>query len=255
MEFKFTESTSVDKQLWTGMMPVKITHVNPTHSQLQEIYGDSAKSPVYVSEGVDNEGNKFKKIRLDFFIENKDHNFINKISLFLENRDKVSQSGNFQIINNKGKTLYVNDVNNIQYDWYDTTSVRKCKVGEESLYRLIIASINANTNDPDTNLVLSNLDAIFNGDVSELNDILQKYGKEIIVLLGVKDGLYQDVYKGYFNRGHITSTGNMEKYANDESYPWKSDFQNSMELQKYNKPTPSTDTEMSSDALDTNNLF
>jgi len=105
------ESTGVSKQLFTGVVPLKVLAVNPTKKELEAIYGrDIEKEPEYLSA---NESGT-KKVRIDFIVQNiinEDLGVlteeINKISYYLEDRPVVgSNSGKFQAMNIYGESTW-----------------------------------------------------------------------------------------------------------------------------------------------------
>lgn len=231
MGFNFTESKQSERKMWTGVMPVEITHINPTHAELKGIYGDQAAAPSYITTE-----NGVRKVRLDFYVKNDQYNFKDKFVIFMEDKPRVSTKGNTQVINNRAQSTWVQDPNNVTYEWFDKTGVRAAKDGEVTLYDMLVALINADRNSKDTNLVLENFNSLFDGDVSELRALNEKYGKGLKVLLGVKDGKYQDIYTGYFGRTSIKSNTYIMRAATDADYPWTRDFGNSDEVKEYTAP-------------------
>ncbi len=253
------ESAETEKRLYTGVTPVELVGINPTQQELSKLFGGGdANAPTYV--GTNDNGNK--KIRLDMWLKNPDINLLTKCAIWLEDEARVSQAGNKQFINRKlqstwGKSLEdIKNASNMQ--WFDTSTAREAKSGEVQLYEFLTALTNASTGQDDSDLELDDFSAIFDDDMNELNGINDAIGKQFKVLLGVKEGKYQDVYTGYFQKGSNNGTKVMENRACDTKYPYKADFQNSMELKEYNAPSaPAEDTTYVDmpEGTDTGNLF
>lgn len=228
-------------------MPVEIVQINPTHAELKEIYGENAKEVTYTSKS--DAGNR--KVRLDFFVENKEYGFKDKFALFLEDNVRKSQNGNVQIINAQGRHTWAKSSEECDYEWFDSSTARVAKDGECRLYDMLIALVNADTSSKDSNLVLENLDAIFDGDVRELRDINKNFGKGLRVLTGVRDGKYQSIYTGHFNRNNNSSSTAMMNAATAEYGSFKDDFGGDAELREYVAPTrPAVSESVSSETDD-----
>jgi hypothetical protein len=252
------EAQISEKKLYTGICPVELVAINPSVEELKALYNsDKVVEPVYTS--TSDEGNK--KVRLDFFIRNTDLDLITKFAIFLENKVNVSTTGKTQFINERIQSMYAESLDSItsnpKLTWFDIKTARPAKVGEVQLYEFLVKLTNAST-DETSNLKLENFDNLFNGNVEELKEINSKLGKGVKVLLGVKDGIYQDVYNRYFQRIQVNGTDTMTKNATSEYGGFNSDYQNSMELQEYSQaPMPEKDTvyDNSSDANVTKSMF
>lgn len=237
------EAQISEKKLYTGVCPVEVIAINPTVNELKSIYNkDEVLDPSYTK--IDENG--VKQTRLDFYLKNEDIDLLTKMSIFLQDKVDVSSNGKTKFINKRIQTMYADSLDSIALNpkltWFDIKTAREAKVGEELLYEFLVKVTNAST-DETSELMLENLDAIINGDVTELKNINDKLGKGVKVLLGIKDGQYQSVYNRYFQRFAQNGTSAMEKRASGEYGGFTSDYQNSMELQEYAmKPMPSKDT-------------
>lgn len=223
------------RTLYTGVMPVEIINICPTHAELQEMYGENAKAPTYV-ETVDGA----TRVRLDFYIRNEANDFLSKFSIFVKDAERISRTGKYEFLDVRGRNAWGESLESIDYDWFKTAGARKAKDGESRLIEMLVALTNANQDSEQTNIVID-MERIFAGDFSELRKINNNYGKGLKVLLGVRDGKYQDVYTNKFGRSTSNSVAHIQKAASDHSYPWNCDFGGSTDLKEYVAPVAPTD--------------
>jgi len=219
MSFKTAQQkTTVERELYYGIAKVKVLVVNPTHEQLKKIYNNpEVKAPEYKFINRDGE----QGIRLDFFFKSTEPAITDKVTFFLGNSFKVSQKGSMQVINSQGQSSWVQDINNINLEWFNKQNVRQAREGEVDLYNFLCTLFNIDTRDPKTNVVLETYDNILKGNVTELNELIQYFDKqknisEIKVLLGVKDGKYQAVYNGAFMSANSKNVDYLHKAATGE---------------------------------------
>ena len=176
---------SVVLPVFRGLGHVRPLCFNPTKAQMEELGHPYPKDDKYLVDG---------KMRLVLLCEyNPNKNFKGKakvaypekmfttISFNLENKVVVSQKGSTKFINGGGKTSYVKSESDLQ-DWFDKTNVRPARVGEEELYRLLMAisSVVGTKENPLTNFPLSDdkspeevFDDILTGDMTLLNNLLE----------------------------------------------------------------------------------
>ncbi len=202
------------KKMFTGFTPIQIVAVNPTAAKLNDILGiTDAKEPVYEKDGT---------MRLDFwYVNHADFKteFRGKFSLFVSNESRTSQSGKNQYIDNYTKTAWAPNLaglSEMMGSWDDSRkldmkSVREAKKGEESVYGLMKAYANAN---PKTQpFVLDSWSAIASGRTNELEQFFKHFNEKGMgakVLMGIRDGQYQDVYTGIFLN---VSSGKISDYV------------------------------------------
>lgn len=216
---KIAENTA--PKLYTGVTEMTVLCCNPTLAQLKQIYNTDniTTEPVYKVKG--NDGSE--STRLDFILKKEDPNIITKVSIFVNNNNKIAQSGKTQFINNHGQSCWEMSLEEAKNNeklakWFifDTDTTRIAKEGEVLLYDFLNAAFNIQVGTKETNVKLESFEKIVAGDVSEINGLL-KYFKDkamqtntaanlVKVLLGVKNGKYQDVYGKAFARSNGYNT-------------------------------------------------
>lgn len=181
---KIEEKKAVVLPVFRGLGHVRPLKFNPTKADMQELGHPYPKDEKYLVDG---------KLKLSLLCEyNPNKNFKGKskvsypekmfvfITVFLENKDVTAKSGSFKFINGGGKTCYKDSISNLP-TWYDKTSVRVAKAGEEELYKLLLAISNraGTIKDPLTNFPLSDdktpeeiFETVLTGDMDLLNNLL-----------------------------------------------------------------------------------
>jgi hypothetical protein len=212
--FNVKERESSGQELYVGVIPdLKVVSVNPSKEELMTLLNtEKINEPNYMNNG---------KLRLDIWLQNKELNMLRKISLWLEDSVRVAKSsGNTQFINQKNQTCWAQNMQEIaskeSMKWFDLTTARECKVGEQQLYDFIVAYLNADTNEG--NIILSSYDAIVKGDVTELRKLFEHFeNRSIKLLAGVKDNR-QVFYTNYFMRNENRSTNALRKALEDRDF-------------------------------------
>jgi hypothetical protein len=252
------EVVTVEFEKFTGLCNMEVVAINPsTTGEIENLgYKKPANEPEYIT--VDQE-NGHKKVRIDVYLEKKDGINVKvraKLAFWLEQIDKVSQSGNYQWINNIAQSCYALSTDaiiaNEKMKWFDTSVARKALIGEVSLHDFVKVWANVGTQ-PDENGVvpecrLEKFRDIFNGDFSELHGLVNDLsGYEVKVLLGIRvvestddndmpiHNFYQDVYSKMFARSYQTSTKPWNDKLSDEYGAYKNDYQNSLIFQKFDE--------------------
>lgn len=169
-----------------------------------------------------------------------------KFSVFISNEDVISkQSGNPQYINAFGKTGYFKNVDAIKEknnaataEWQKMKmdGLRIAKKGEATLYEFLMALFNATQSKPFPQF--ESFQKITMGSIKELKEVLDAaIEKERIfhMLLGVKDGKYQDAWTGMFLPAIFTSKSEqyLVKKATNPDYPYKGDWGNDLSFREY----------------------
>lgn len=86
---------------------------------------------------------------------------------------------------------------------------RKAYVGEEALINFIKAWANVDQN---SQAILDDMSKLFAGDVSEIHTLHAGIkDNQVKILIGVKDGKYQDVYTKFFQRPYINNVEQWKK--------------------------------------------
>jgi hypothetical protein len=234
------EQTSSTRRMYTGIAPIQIIAVNPDTKSLAKILGvdeDKVKTPNYVGE---------KNTRLDFWYVNHPTfktELRGKFSIWIDNNTRMSKAGKKQWIDDFTKTAWAENLallseaqaSLIPERKLDLKSIREAKGGEETIYSLLKAYGNLS---PKTKpLVLTSWHSLVRGNGSELTEFFSHFNNAnggIKVLLGIKDGKYQDVFTGIF----LNITGKVTDYATKiitGDYGFKSFFNNSYVFNEYNE--------------------
>ncbi len=241
------QNEGFEKKLYTGVMPVRITKVNPSITELAKMYGKSeeeVREPNY--QGDEN-------TRLDFYYQNhasSSYSVNNRFALFIstKKREIEGEDGKLlEFIDDYGhKGWYKNleelkEKNITRSQPFDLATVRQAKEGESKLYALLRAYANVTKSSP---VKLDNFDALVRGNYRELNEqffahfndtkYYGGYGMGVKLLLGIKEGKYQDVYTGVFTPLNQRSLDWLEKNARGEyKNPFKSYWRNNLTLQEF----------------------
>lgn len=251
-----TSGTS-NKKLFTGIAPIKIVAVNPTREQIAALYDvdvEKVKEPNYFTED---------STRIDFFYKNHDSlttPLLGKFALFVSGQKRVSQSGKVQYIDNHSKVTWADSLGDLSernskladYNKLKLDNVREALRGEEDLYSLLRCYGNIDTNS--SALMLDDIKAIIKGNVKELRDFFDYFNKKdggVRVLMGVKDGQYQDVWNSLF----LTLTAKISDYTKsritDANYGYKHHYANSFQLKEYIADAEPTTVESGNDSWTT----
>lgn len=241
------------RKLVTGFAPIQIIAVNPDVKKLREILNtDDVKEPNYAAE---------KGVRLDFWYVSHPMSkieFRGKFAMWASNDVRVSKNEKKQYIDNFTKTMWAMNLAhasevmaNIKDDRrLDMRSIREAKEGEENVYNLMKAYANAS---PKTKpFVLDDWGAIAKGNGSELQAFFDHFNKlngGVKVLMGVKDGKYQDVFTGIF----LNVNGRVTDYVTSRvtgEYGYKADYQGNFDLKEYDLEAAPASTEVENTVTD-----
>ena len=237
---------SVSRDLYTGLATIQIQLVNPTKNEIVAFLAtedDKVKDPNYLISKDD----KPDTYRLDFWYVN--HNTFGtplkgKFSLFvgLDDRD-VSSTGKYQWIDDHANVVWGENIDAIKeadksksFEVYtDYASLRRAKIGEEDLYKLLKAYGNV-----DTRKSKFRLDDFAKAVTNKSNE-LQKYFKDfndkknrgLKVLLTIRDGQYQSVWTRDFLPLEATQYKYLEKSVRNDQYGCKDYFADSLRFTKF----------------------
>ena len=143
----------------------------------------------------------------------------------MENTPKKTRDGNkTQWVNAYGQFIYCEDVEGLsQWDWYKTEGVRSAFPNEEKLIGFIKAWANVASGGK---VSLDTMDKIAAGtDLSELKQLIEALSaNRVRVLVGVKDGKYQNVYTHYFGRTQRSGDSYFVKHLNGEYSAFNCEF-------------------------------
>ena len=227
-----------------GIAPVKVLAVNPSKEELEKIYGTAqTNDPNYL--GVNKETNA-RTARIDFILQTIPERCngieaISKVSFFLEKSNIVgSQSGKIQVIDKYGQNAwatkeelanhtipqYTNGPANIDKNYWPAyvgqiqlLDFLRALMGVENARNYQNGEWVANKNLANCESVLEKIDNYFQGDFSELREIINLQPNNVVrTLWGIrdKDGKeYQTVYNEYFQKAGATTSTGFEKHVNN----------------------------------------
>ena len=164
--------------------------VNPTMQELHDMDIKVKQEPNYFLElnGED-------YFKLAFWIKNED--LITRMEILMQNKSKVSNTGKNLWLNAIGQSTWSEE--KPDYDWWQQPETsRKAFGGEETLINFVKAWANVA---PGGDVYFETMDKIVQGDVTELKELVKALSSnQVRLLVGVKDGKYQQVYTKVFGR-------------------------------------------------------
>lgn len=251
-------STGGQKKLFTGIANLKIVSINPTREQIAEFYEaadlEKVKEPNYFHED---------STRLDFYYKNHDSinmEFKGKFSLFISNEPRVSQSGKKQYIDAHSKTCWATSLGDLSeinsrlkdFNRLKLNKVREAKRGEETLYSLLKAYSNVDTNTSE--FVLDSYESLVKGQVKELTEFFQHYNVKfnggVKVLMGIKEGQYQDIWTNLFMNVNAKISEYLKNRITDADYGYKHFYGGSFVFKEFIPTDEPKEVESSSDLDD-----
>lgn len=215
---------------YVGFTKVQLRAINPTREELNKLLGkedaEDDKEIVYLSQ--DNDGND--RVRLSFWLydEKMDNYFVHSFNL--TDKVRLSKDGvKTQYVNNTCITAWSDEDKNLP-DWFTafldkgkqelgSKEYRKALLGEEELVILLRAWLGRMTWNDIHCSVLVDTKALFNGDYSELQSLVDgDYDTPFVILTGVRtdendsEKQYQQVYgKAFLPKSFMDYLENYEK--------------------------------------------
>lgn len=205
----------INFQKRVGLAKFKVLTVNPNREEFKEILGreldEESKADQYLGESK--EGNT--NLRIDVWVEDVKNKNKDKITFFLEDKDKENKDKEDegfvkkkQYINTLGSCSWADDPNNLP-DWFVKREYRVAKVGEEDLYNFLRTWLGKlDFKDPETEVSLNWKD-LMKGNIKGIKELI---GSEIavdsfvamyIVKSVVKESEETKHYQGIYNRGFL----------------------------------------------------
>lgn len=211
--------------LFTGIAPVRVVAVNPNLGELASIGVNMKTEPNYEVDMGDKTG------KIVFWVHNDEHNFSTRLEILVGNEHrKESSTGKYQITNKYGQVTWAASPDQTQ-DWFKNEGVRRMYPGEEILINFVKAWANI-PNDGECSF--DTIDQIMKGDVTELKSLITALkDNKVRVLLGVKDGKYQNVYNRCFGRLKPARTDIFVRSLNDEYGAFNAEYNKDLVLQRY----------------------
>ena len=225
--------SKTSKQLYTGLAPIQIKLVNPSPKQIAEFYGTEESKIKEVNYIMEKNG-EFST-RLDFFYEShpaSKADLKGKFSIFIRKETREAKSGKKQFIDDYTRTSWAMNLSELSvaqekikdFMRLDMSTAREAFPGEETIYKLLKAYGKiVPRNKP---LKLSNTDQLFKGNGEELTKFFEFFNNQeggVLVMLGVRDFKYQDVFTGHFLSLHSKIT-EYDKKQIEGDYGFKSYF-------------------------------
>jgi len=211
--------------LFTGIAPVSVLAVNPTLGELASIGVNMKTEPSYTVDMGDKTG------KLAFWLHNDEHNFTTRLEILTGNKHrKESQTGKYQITNNYGQVTWAKTPDTAP-DWFKPDGARRTYPGEEILIDFVKAWANIPN---DGECYFDTIDDIFSGKVGELTSLVSNLkDNKLRVMLGVKDGKYQQVYNKCFGRLKPKRDDIFVRRLNDEYGTFNAEYNSDLQLQRY----------------------
>jgi len=230
--------------LFTGIAPVRVVAVNPNLGELASIGVNMRTEPNYEVSMGDKTG------KVCFWVHNDEHNFSTRLEILVGNQHRAeSSTGKFQITNKYGQVTWATKPDSAP-DWFKNEGVRRMYPGEEILINFTKAWANI-PNDGECSF--DTIDDIVKGNVTELKSLVTALkDNKLRVMLGVKDGKYQQVYNRHFGRLKPQRDQLFVKALNDEYGTFNAEYNSDLKLQSYSPElvTPTETTEAPAESVD-----
>ena len=199
---------------YSGLSNFNVVAVNPTMQELHAMDIKVKQEPNYFLEL--NGEDYFKVV---FWVKNED--LTTRMEVLMQNKTRTSKTGKFQWLNSVGQSTW--SEGNPSYDWWQKPETsRKAFTGEETLINFVKAWANVA---PGGDVYFETIDKIVQGNVTELKELVKILaGNQVRLLVGVKDGKYQQVYTKYFGRVKPQRDDLFVKSLNDEYGSFNAEF-------------------------------
>ena len=199
---------------YSGISNFSIVSVNPT---LEELHAMDIKLRQEPNYRIELNGEAYFK--LVFWVKNED--LTTRLEILMQDKPRTSKTGKFQWLNAVGQSTWSEE--KPTYDWWQKPETsRKAFTGEETLINFVKAWANVA---PGDNVYFETIDKIVQGDVTEVKNIIQALNSNMVrLLVGVKDGKYQQVYTKHFGRVKPQRNDLFAKNLNDEYGSFNAEF-------------------------------
>ena len=229
--------------LYVGIAPVKVLAVNPTMAELHELGIMVKQEPNYKAMI-----GEVEKQKVTFWVQHDSPDIKTRVEFLLEDKTRVNRDGDKnQWINNSGKTAWSGEPASTVYDWYKSDGERKAYIGEDSLVEFIAAWANVSSGD---DCYLESIAEIAKGNVAELKQLATALAENRVrVLLGVKDGQYQNVYTKFFGRIKPKRDDLFVRSLNGDFGSFNAEYNTDLSLQRYSPNVISPDTDATAEPV------
>jgi hypothetical protein len=213
--------------LYTGIAAMNVIAVNPTLEELNDLGIPLKTEPEYTN--LDIKGDTFNKIT--FWLSKDDPSFNTRFDILVKPEPKVSSTGKNMWINNFGRTVYCQDKPSETYDWYKGDGERHSFHGEDKLMNFVLAWGNVSNN---AECYFDTYKDIMNGKVDEIKALADNIkDNKVRVLLGVRDGKYQQIYNKHFGRNKPQRNDLFVKELNKDFGAFNAEYSADLEFRKY----------------------
>ena len=208
-----TEEVMGGMKSFSGLTNVKVIAVNPTMAELHALDINVKQEPNYK---VEFSGEEYFK--LTFWVKNDD--LTTRLEVLLNSKERVSQSGKNQWINNIGQSTWSEGAPT--YEWWKPEGQRHALTGEETLINFVKAWANVAQGDE---VYFDSIGKIAKGDVTEVKALVGLLASnQVRLLVGAKDGKYQSVYTKVFGRIKPQRDDLFIKNLNDDYGTFNAEF-------------------------------
>ena len=154
-----------------------------------------------------------------FWVKNED--LTTRLEILMQNKTRTSKTGKFQWLNSTGQGTWSEGTPS--YDWWQKPETsRKAFTGEETLINFVKAWANVA---PGGDVYFDSIEEIVKGNVTELKQLVAALkSNQVRLLVGVKDGKYQQVYTRVFGRIKPQRDDLFMKALNDEYGSFNAEF-------------------------------
>jgi len=180
--------------LFYGIASMQVVAINPDLAELNDIGVNSKREPEYT---IELSGEKYQK--LSFWVKHTSPDIITRVEILMKDTPRASKDGSkFMWVNNRGQITWSDEAPSSKYDWFKSEGERKAYSGEDTLLNFVKAWGNVSSNG---DCYFETIDKIVQGDVTEIKKLVEVLkDNKVRLLLGVKDGKYQQVYTKHFGR-------------------------------------------------------
>lgn len=215
------------RPMYVGIAPVKVVAVNPSMAELNDIGFNTQVEPNYVDVSIG--GDTYNK--LTFCIKCLEPDFTTRFDILVKPEFRLAKSGKQHWCNSVGQFAFADGKASEAYDWFKSDGERQAYVGEETLMSFVKAYANVANGDE---CAFETMDKIVQGDVSEIRQLVNALSdNRVRVLLGVKDGKYQQVYTKHFGRLKPFRKDLFVKELNGDYGAFKAEYNATLDLEKY----------------------
>lgn len=230
--------------LYVGIAPMQVVAINPSLAELNAIGINAQVEPQYTDVSIG--GDTYNK--LTFWIKCLEPAFTTRFDVLVKPEFRLAKSGKKQWCNSVGQFAFADGKASEAYEWFKSDGERQAYVGEETLMSFIKAYANVANGDE---CAFETIDRIMAGDVAEVKQLVNALSENRVrLLLGVKDGKYQQVYTKHFGRLKPFRKDLFVKELNGDYGAFNAEYNATLELEKYVPGLITPDPEPAAEAVE-----